>query len=127
MKSFILAISLLLAVCLFISVNAAKTVFYIDEMLQIANTLPQTEEEFISADRMSDGVLALTSLWDRRFPSIAHTAGYANTNRCDEAIGALSVHFRNRNGAEFAVALSEFCDGLCRLRMLEGVHWDSIF
>ena len=126
MKSFVLAVSLLLTVCLFISINAGKTVLYIDEMLEIADTLPQTEEAFLSAHDINDRVLALITLWDRKFPAIARTAGYANTNRCDEAIGALFVHFQNRNGAEFAVARSEFCDGLHRLRTLEGVCWEGI-
>ena len=126
MKSFLLAILLLLTVTLFVSVNARKTVSRIDEMLRIANALPKTEEAFLSAGDISDDVFALIDLWDQEFPKIARTAGYANTNRCDQAVGALSVHFQNRNGAEFAVALSEFCDGLHRLRTLEGVSWEGV-
>ena len=127
MKSFLLAIVLLLTVSLFVSVNAGKTVLRIDEMLSIANALPKTEEAFLSAENISDDIFALIDLWDQEFPKIARTAGYANTNRCDQAIGALAVHFQNRNGAEFAVALSELCDGLHRLRTLEGVCWEGIF
>ena len=127
MKSFLLAIVLLLAVSLFVSINAGKTVLRIDEMLSIANALPKTEEAFLSAENISDEIFALINLWDQEFPKIVRTAGYANTNRCDQAIGALAVHFQNRNGAEFAVALSEFCDGLHRLRTLEGICWEGIF
>ena len=127
MKSFLLAIFLLLSVSLFVSVNAGKTVFRIDDILCIANALPKTEEAFLSAGNIGNDVFALIDLWDQEFPKIARTAGYANTNRCDQAIGALAIHFQNRNGAEFSVALSEFCDGLRRLRTLEGISWEGIF
>ena len=127
MKSFIFALLLLLSVSLFVTVNAVKTVSRIDQMLAIAKDLPKNEADFISANGTADKVNALISLWDKEFPSIVCTAGYENTNRCDEAIGALAVHFQNRNGADFSVALSEFCDGLSRLRILEGIHWQGIF
>ena len=127
MKSFVFAICLLLAVTIFITANAIKTVEHIDEMLNIANSLPRNEEEFSSKEHIEKDVLSLIELWDREFPALTFTAGYDNTNRCDEAIGALAVHFRNNNGADFAVALSEFCDGLYRLRILEGFHWEGIF
>jgi hypothetical protein len=127
MKSFIFALLLLLSVSLFVTVNAVKTVSRIDQMLAIADDLPKNEADFISANGTADKVNALISLWDKEFPSIVCTAGYENTNRCDEAIGALAVHFQNRNGADFSVALSEFCDSLSRLRILEGIHWQGIF
>ena len=127
MKSFLLAILLLLTVSLFVLINAGKTVLRIDEMLRIATALPKTEEAFLSAENIGDDIFALIDLWDQEFPKIARTAGYTNTNRCDQAIGALTVHFQNRNGAEFSVALSEFCDGLHRVRTLEGISWEGIF
>lgn len=127
MKSFIFALLLLLSVSLFVTVNAVKTVSRIDQMLAIAKDLPKNEADFISANGTADKVNALIFLWDKEFPSIVCTAGYENTNRCDEAIGALAVHFQNRNGADFSVALSEFCDSLSRLRILEGIHWQGIF
>ena len=127
MKSFILAVFLLLTVSIFVTCNAGKTVTYIDEMLRLADALPKTQEAFLNSESIDDDVIALITLWDQKFPAIVCTAGYANTNRCDEAIGALSVHFQNQNGADFAVALSEFCDGLSRLRILEGIDWEGIF
>ena len=127
MKSFILAVFLLLTVSIFVTYNAGKTVAYIDEMLQLADALPKNQEAFINSGPIDDTVIALITLWDQKFPVIVCTAGYANTNRCDEAIGALSIHFQNQSGADFAVALSEFCDGLSRLRILEGLNWEGIF
>lgn len=126
MKSFIFALLLLISTALFVTINAAQTVRKIDEMLAISDELPKTEEEFFIANGAEDQVKALIDLWDREFPIIVCTAGYENTNRCDEAIGALAVHFQNQSGAEFSVALSEFCDSLSRLRILEGIHWQGI-
>ena len=126
MKSFIFALLLLISTALFVTINAAQTVRKIDEMLAISDELPKTEEEFFIANGAEDQVKALIDLWDREFPIIVCTAGYENTNRCDEAIGALAVHFQNQSGAEFSVALSEFRDSLSRLRILEGIHWQGI-
>lgn len=126
MKSFIFALFLLLSVSLFVTLNAVQTVSRIDRMLAIANGLPKNAEAFASAEGIEEDVNALVSLWDKEFPIIVCTAGYENTNRCDEAIGALCVHFQNKNGTDFSVALSEFCDGLSRLRILEGLHLQGI-
>ena len=127
MKSFIFALALLLSVTLFVTVNSAKTVNRIDTMLAIANGLPKAMEDFSDISGIENNVTTLVKLWDKEFPSIVCTAGYENTNRCDEAIGALAVHFKNENIADFTVALSEFCDGLSRLRILEGIHWQGVF
>ena len=127
MKSFIFAVCLLLTVGLFVTVNAFHTVYRIDILLEIANQLPKTEAEFENAADIDEAVFSLISRWDKEIPFIVCTAGSGNINRCDEAIGALAVHFQNQSGAEFAVALSEFCDGLKRLRILEGIHPEGIF
>ena len=128
MKSFILALILLLSAIVFVGLNGYGTVNRIDSMLDLASTLPQTELEFQHTDiNIAETVKLLTDLWDKSFPLISFTAGYENTDRCDEAIGALSVHFQNKNTADFTVALSEFCDGLNRLRILESLRWESIF
>lgn len=126
MKSFIVACILLLSVTLFVVFNAHTTVSAIDEMLALADTLPQTAADFEYGEA-EEKVLALTALWDQKFPCIAFTAGYENTNRCDEAIGALTIHFKNQNALDFAVSLSEFKDTLERLRILEGFHHEGIF
>lgn len=128
MKSFIFALLMLLSVCIFVTVNACKTTSRIDAMLSITEILPKNEEEFKNQTKKTEtAVLELTRLWGKYFPLIAFTAGYENTNRCDEAIGALEIHFANSNGEDFSVSLSEFCDALSRLRMLEGFHWQGIF
>lgn len=128
MKSFIFALLMLLSVCIFITVNACKTTARIDEMLSLTEILPKNEDEFKNQTReIETAVMELTRLWEKYFPSIAFTAGYENTNRCDEAIGALEIHFANGNGEDFTVSLSEFCDAISRVRMLEGFHWQGIF
>ena len=119
---------MLLSVCIFITVNACKTTARIDEMLSLTEILPKNEDEFKNQTKETEtAVMELTRLWEKYFPSIAFTAGYENTNRCDEAIGALEIHFANGNGEDFTVSLSEFCDAISRVRMLEGFHWQGIF
>ena len=128
MKSFIFALLMLFSVTVFIIFNAYQTVSNIDEMLLLTDLLPRNEKDFENcAEETSLAVYELTKLWDRCFPLIAFSAGYENTNRCDEAIGALAIHFENKNGEDFSVALSEFRDSLSRLRILEGFHWQGIF
>ena len=126
MKSFIVALFLLLSVGLFVTATAIRTVNCVDTLQSMADKLPKTEETFLRTDDIEDHVYALLALWDQEFPSIVCTAGYENTNRCDEAIRALNIHFQNKNGSDFSVALSQFCDGLSRLRILEGIHWQGI-
>jgi len=127
MKSFIFALIMLTSVTVFTAVNAYQTVSCIDEMLVLTEALPKTEGEFENqSEAISLTVHKLSALWKQHFPLISFTAGYENTNRCDEAIGALAVHFENRNGEDFSVALAEFCDSLTRLRILEGLHWHGI-
>ena len=128
MKSFIFALLILFSVTIFIAFNAYQTVSHIDEMLALTEMLPKNKSDFeTSSEQTLLAVNKLTSLWGNYFPLISFTAGYENTNRCDEAIGALAIHFKNGNGEDFSVALSEFRDALGRLRILEGFHWHGIF
>ena len=126
MKSFVIALILLLSVMFFVVFNMRATVSAIDELLILAEALPVHAQD-IRFEEDGKTVHALAALWDEKFPYIAFTAGYENTNRCDEAIGALTVHFENRNDLDFMAALSEFRDGLLRLRILEGFHIQGIF
>ena len=127
MKSFIFALLMLISVTIFVTVNAHQTACHIDEMLAITEILPITKEAFENRSPETEmNVLKLTELWERNFPLISFTAGYENTNRCDEAIGSLFMYFQNGNGSDFTVALAEFRDSLKRLRILEGIHWQGI-
>ncbi|MBQ8495842.1 MAG: hypothetical protein IJ489_00095 [Clostridia bacterium] len=126
MRSFIIAWVLLFSVILFVSLNAFVTVRAIDEMTALAETIPLSAND-ISYETDAEKVHTLAALWDRWFPYIAFTAGYTNTERCDQALGALTVYFGNRNFSDFAAALSEFHDALLRLRILEGFHIEGIF
>ena len=127
MKSFIFALLMLFSVTVFITFNAHQTVSHIDEMLALTEILPKNKKDFEnSSEQTALTVDELTKLWEKCFPLISFTAGYENTNRCDEAIGALEIHFKNGDGEDFSVALSEFRDSLGRLRILEGFHWQGI-
>jgi hypothetical protein len=128
MKSFIFALLMLFSVTVFITFNAHQTISYIDEMLALTEILPKDKFDFENqSEQTLLAVNELTALWKKWFPLISFATGYENTNRCDEAIGALAIHFKNGNGEDFSVALSEFRDALDRLRILEGFHWQSIF
>ncbi|MBE6665491.1 MAG: hypothetical protein E7603_04600 [Ruminococcaceae bacterium] len=128
MKSFVFALLMLFSVTVFITFNAHQTVSYIDEMLTLTEFLPKSEKDFENPSaQFALTVNELTALWEKYFPMISFTAGYENTNRCDEAICALAIHFENENGEDFSVALSEFRDALGRLKILEGFHWQGIF
>lgn len=126
MKSFAIAWVLLFSVMTFVFCNAHITVSTVDELLSLAETLPVHAKD-IRFEEDGKTVRALAELWDKKFPYIAFTAGYESTDRCDEALGALTVHFENQNHTDFAAALSEFRDGLKRLRILEGFHIEGIF
>ena len=119
---------LLFSVAVFIGLNAYQTVSAVDEMLKLAEKLPQNTSDFQENWETNRFLVQkVVSLWDEKFPHIAFTAGYENTNRCDEAIGALTVYFENKSGIEFFVSLQEFQDALQRLRILEGFHLEGIF
>ena len=104
-----------------VDVDAYDWFAYPDVVFEIILDAPPTNEQTLLA------VNELTARWKKWFPLISFATGYENTNRCDEAIGALAIHFKNGNGEDFSVALSEFRDALDRLRILEGFHWQSIF
>ena len=127
MKSFIFALLMLLSIAIFVIFNSNQTVSRIDAMLALTEILPKNTEEFEATSEQANlAVHELNELWESCFPLISFTAGYENTNRCDEAFIALDVHFKNGNGAEFTAALAEFRDSLARLRILEGIHWQGI-
>ena len=128
MKSFVVALILIASVFTFVILNSFYTVSAIDEMLALSENLPKTAEDFHRNRNTADSVVThLTNLWDQKFPFIVFMSGYGNIDRCDAAIRAFSVHFQNGNINDYLVALSEFRDGLKRLRILEGLHPESIF
>ena len=127
MKSFIFALLMLLSVTVFVVFNANQTVSRIDDMLSLTEILPKNAEEFETmSEQVQLSVYELRELWKHSFPLISFTAGYENTDRCDEAIRSLVIHFENNNGAEFSVSVAEIRDSLSRLRILEGIHWHGI-
>ena len=102
MKSFIFALLMLFSVTVFITFNAHQNISYIDEMLALTEILPKDKFDFENqSEQTLLAVNELTALWKKWFPLISFATGYENTNRCDEAIGALAIHFKNGNGEDF--------------------------
>ena len=128
MKTFIASIAIIMAVLTFVICNAAIVTGKIDELLTIAEALPADADAFDEAyDALAGEMERLRALWDKTMPFLAVTVGYDNLNRADEAFVSLYVNYENRNGDDFTVARMHFCDGLRRLRMLEGFHPNGIF
>lgn len=128
MKSFVVALILIASVFTFVILNSFYTISAIDEMLALSENLPKTAEDFHrNRDTAAPVVAQLSTFWDQKFPFIVFMSGYGNIDRCDAAIRTLAVHFQNGNTSDYLVALSEFRDGLKRLRILEGWHPESIF
>ena len=128
MKTFIASLSIIMAVLIFVIWNAATVTGKINALLEIIENLPADAEAFdAEADAISDEIERLRALWDEAMPFLTLTVGYDNLNRADESFIALYVSYGNRNGDDFTVARMHFCDGLHRLRTLEGFHPDGIF
>ncbi len=127
MKSFMIALVLLVLVIGFIVWNAIDLQKTFDEMLVIVESLPFEAKEFKKDAETEHAVEELYRLWDKNFARIAFTSGYDNCNRADEALGSLFIHFKNDNASDFTHARLMFWDSLRRLKMLESFHFDSIF
>ena len=95
-------------------------------MLEITEALPLEAKDFKKDDETRALVDKLYNLWDKKMGRIVFTGGYDNCNRADEAISALYIHYHNDNGGDFTHARLVLLDSLNRLKMLEGLHFDSI-
>ncbi len=127
MKTFLAAVTILAAVISFTVWNAIDLQKTFEEMLTLAQSLPFEAEDFKRDRETEITVDKLYRLWDKNFNRIAFTSGYENCNRADEAISALFIHYKNGNASDFTHARLVFWDSICRLKMLENFHFDSIF
>ncbi len=128
MKTFIASLLLISAVLTFVICNSCYIGGKIDELLEIAETLPADADAFEAGkDTLEEDMERLWQMWDESFNRIAFTAGYDNINRADDAILLMYISYRDGDGDDFAVARMTFCDGLKRLKMLESFTLDGIF
>ena len=126
MKTFIAAIVILSAIIGFVIWNTIDLQKTLGEMLEITEALPLEAKDFKKDDETRALVDKLYNLWDKKMGRIVFTGGYDNCNRADEAISALYIHYHNDNGGDFTHARLVLWDSLNRLKMLEGLHFDSI-
>ena len=84
MKTFIASLILLCAVATFIAFNTAYIVRISDEMLEIAESLPESKAAF-EADIPSamEKTQRLWDLWDKTIDKFAFTIGYGHIDRAD--------------------------------------------
>ena len=126
MKTFIAAIVILSAIIGFVIWNTIDLQKTLGEMLEITEALPLEAKDFKKDEETRALVDKLYNLWDKKMGRIVFTGGYDNCNRADEAISALYIHYHNDNGGDFTHARLVLWDSLNRLKMLEGLHFDSI-
>ena len=126
MKTFIASLILLCAVAAFIAFNTTYVVRISDEMLEIAESLPESKAAF-EADIPSamEKTQRLWDLWDKTIDKFAFTIGYGPIDRADDA-AELYTAAKNGDGDSFVTAAIKFRDALSRLKKLESFDFESI-
>ena len=127
MKTFLIALLLLLLIVGFVICNTIDLQKTLHELIALTEALPFEASEFRQSPETQEIVEKLYHLWDKEFNRIVFTSGYLNCNRADEELTALFIHYRNNNAEDFTHARLLLWDSLCRLKILEGFHFDSIF
>ena len=127
MKTFAVSLLLICAVIAFTVFNTVCIVGRSNEMLAIADSLPQTKSDF-EADIPSalEKTEELWSIWDKTIDRFAYTIGYSHIDRADDAIAELYAAAKNGAGASFVPAAIKFRDALSRLKRLESFDFESI-
>ena len=127
MKTFIASLILLCAVATFIAFNTAYIVRISDEMLEIAESLPESKAAF-EADIPSamEKTQRLWDLWDKTIDKFALTIGYGHIDRADDAAAELYFAAKNGDGDSFITAAAKFRDCLTRMKKLESFDFGSI-
>lgn len=128
MKTFIVSLFIFTLIAVLVVWNALYIGNTADALLTLAESLPQDKEAFERGGEETAMLMdSLYGLWDDRFPRLAFTAGYDNINRADDAVLQMRVCLENDNPEDFCVARAIFCDGIKRLRSLEGFSFHGIF
>ena len=127
MKTFIASLILLCAVAAFIAFNTTYIVRISDEMLEIAESLPESKAAF-EADIPTNKkkTQRLWDLWDKTIDKFAFTIGYGHIDRADDAAAELYTAAKNGDGDSFVTAAIKFRDALSRLKKLESFDFESI-
>ncbi len=128
MKTFIIALSLLLVVVAFALINMIYISGCVGEMLDIAENLPKNKDEFeANYQAPLDSAEHLWAIWDSNIERLAYTVSYETIDRADDAMSDLYRAAQNRDGEEFTAAVLKFADSIRRLRELENFNANSIF
>ncbi len=127
MKTFIIALVVLVLVSGFVIWNAWDLTRTLDTLLSLTEALPFESADFKETPETGAHIHELYRLWDKSFDRIAMVSGYENLSRADEAIGSLFIHYENGNAADFTHARLMAWDSLKRLRHLESFGLGSIF
>ncbi|MBQ0010032.1 MAG: hypothetical protein KBS76_02880 [Ruminococcus sp.] len=120
MRSFLCAVAIFLVVTAFVIVNTVCLGNRIEEMLTLSESLPESEEDFLSDyPLLSDDVETLWAMWDKAVRSLSLPVGYEVIDRADEAIIELRNGYRCRDEDVFLTARDKWIDSLRRMKELE--------
>lgn len=128
MKTFICALVIVFALCGCVVLNMISINKTIDEMLDIACSVPERDSD-ISEDfsDISESVEKLWELWDKKIAKLAFTVGYDDINRADDAMSELYTSYITKTKDSFITARMKFIDAIRRIRQMENFNLHSIF
>ena len=120
MKTFIASL-------LIVGINSAKTADTVKELLSIAESLPENEQEFEkNAEETQKKVEELYSLWDKKIDGLAYIMSYDMLDRADDAVISLYSAYSTSDTEDFLLARAKLCDSLKRLLMFCGFSIKSL-
>lgn len=127
MKTFIASLLIFALLCVFVGINSAKTSDTVKEILSIAESLPDNEQEFEkNAEETRKKVEELYSLWDKKIDGLAYIMSYDMLDRADEAVISLYSAYSISDTEDFILARAKLCDSLKRLLMFCGFSIKSL-
>ena len=127
MKTFIASLLIFALLCVFVGINSAKTADTVKELLSIAESLPENEQEFEkNAEETQKKVEELYSLWDKKIDGLAYIMSYDMLDRADDAVISLYSAYSTSDTEDFLLARARLRDSLKRLLMFCGFSIKSL-
>ena len=123
MKSVIAAAVLFLFCVLFCIGNTVYITSVIDDMDAVLCTL--SDDADVNDTLMQ--VEQIMASWSSAMPYLVYVCGYAVLNRADEAVWELYAYTSAGEESDALAARYKLADALRRLRVLEGISFDSVF
>ena len=126
MKSFLIAVFLVLLICAFSIYDSVCLCTITDSLLRAAEELPKDIEAFEKEEALKSAE-KLRMIWDNSVNRLTVTINHENINRADDAMNELYAAAFDNDAESFYPALMKFTDAVMRIRMFQTVSFDSIF